>query len=141
MSGPSSKPSHTGHLVPESPTHFYHCIPGLFGKSIGVLALSPTSLHLLLSGFLIPSSFGGPNGNVRSRTLLTPSSEHTALVQPSVLFLQLCELSKKKKNIQLSLRVTTPVASEPETRESSKSLQRRAHLHRLRSSNTPQRLQ
>lgn len=103
MSGPSSKPSHTGHLVPESPTHFYHCIPGLFGKSIGVLALSPTpspphSSTPLLSGFLIPPSFGGPNGNVCSRTLLTPSSKHTAaLVQPSALFLQLCELSKRKK--------------------------------------------
>lgn len=44
MSGPSSKPSHTGHLVPESPTHFYHRIPGLFGKPIGVLSLLCSSL-------------------------------------------------------------------------------------------------
>lgn len=44
MSRPSSKPSHTGHLVPESPTHFYHRIPGLFGKPIGVLSLLSSSL-------------------------------------------------------------------------------------------------
>lgn len=61
MSQPSSKPSHTGHLVPESPTHFYHCIPGLFGKPIGVLSLLSSASSHLDSSFHLHL---GPNGNI-----------------------------------------------------------------------------
>lgn len=72
LSQPSSKPSHTDHLVPESPTHFYHCIPGLFGKPMGVLF---PSLHLPPYTSRLHSSFYlrlSPNGYISFTNLPSP---------------------------------------------------------------------
>lgn len=79
LSQPSSKPSHTDHLVPESPTHFYHCIPGLFGKPIGVPF---PSLHLPPYTSRLHSSFHlclSPNGNISFTCKLVFTPKLTSL--------------------------------------------------------------
>lgn len=62
--------------MPRSPTRFYRCIPGLFGKPVGVLSPS-----LLLLSPCLDSSFHlhvGRNGNI---SVLAPERRRSEVVQ------------------------------------------------------------